>query len=80
MKFRKNMLFKPNFNPPAVEPASALWFIFDNGRLLIKIKNDSCSIHDTSELKKFKSSIIRSSFSFSHPFSWAANEMSKMPV
>jgi NAD+ diphosphatase len=56
------MLFKPNFNPPAVEPASALWFIFDNGRLLIKIKNDSCSIPDTTDLTKCKSAIIRKQY------------------
>jgi NAD+ diphosphatase len=53
------MPFKPNFNPPADEPASALWFIFDKGRLLIKLKNDTCSIPDTSVLKKCKSAIIR---------------------
>ena len=56
------MLFKPNFDPPAVEPASALWFIFDKGRLLIKIKNDSCSIPGTSDLAKYKSAFIRKQY------------------
>jgi NAD+ diphosphatase len=61
-KFRIIMPFKPNFNPPAGEPTSALWFIFNKGRLLIKIKNDSCSIPDTSDLAKCKSSIIRKQY------------------
>ena len=52
------MLFKPKFDPSAVEPASALWFIFDNGRLLIKIKNDICSIPDTFDLVIYKSAIF----------------------
>jgi NAD+ diphosphatase len=56
------MLFKPDFNPPAVEAASALWFIFDKGRLLIKIKNDIGSIPETSDLKKCKSAIIRKQY------------------
>jgi NAD+ diphosphatase len=56
------MPFKPNFNPPVVEPASALWFIFDKGRLLIKIKNDSCFIPDTSDLVKCKSAIIHEQY------------------
>jgi NAD+ diphosphatase len=56
------MAFKPDLNPPAVEPASALWFIFDKGRLLIKIKNDCCSIPDTSDLVKCKSAIMRKQY------------------
>jgi NAD+ diphosphatase len=56
------MAFKPDLNPPRVEPASALWFIFDRGRLLIKIKNDSCSIPDTSDLVKCKSAIVRKQY------------------
>ena len=56
------MLFKPDFNPPAVEPGSALWFIFDKSRLLIKIENDRCSIPDASDLIKFKSAIIQKQY------------------
>jgi NAD+ diphosphatase len=51
------MAFKPNFKPPAIEPRSALLFIFDKGRLLIKMVEDSCSIPDTSDLAKYKSAI-----------------------
>ena len=52
------MQFKPKFDRSAVEPTSALWFIFDNGRLLIKIKNDICSIPATSDLVIYKSAIF----------------------
>jgi NAD+ diphosphatase len=52
------MLFKPDFIPPADEPDSALWFIFNKSRLLIKIKDDSCAIPDGSDLARFKSAII----------------------
>ena len=56
------MLFKPKFDPSAAELASALWFIFDNGRLLIKIKNDICSIPDTSDLAIYKSAIFHEQY------------------
>ena len=56
------MQFKADFIPPAVEPDSALWFIFDNGRMLVKIKNDSCSIPDESDLIKLKFPIIRKQY------------------
>jgi NAD+ diphosphatase len=56
------MLFKPKFDPSAVEPASALWFIFDKGRLLIKIKNDICSVPDTSDLVIYKSAIFHEQY------------------
>ena len=56
------MPFEPNFKPPAGEQASALWFIFDKGRLLTKFKSDSCSIPDTSDLAKCKSAIIRKQY------------------
>jgi NAD+ diphosphatase len=56
------MPFKPDLNPPAVEPGSALWFIFDKSRLLVKIKNDSCSRPDGSDLIEFKSAIIQQQY------------------
>ena len=56
------MPFKPDLNPPAVEPGSALWFIFDKRRLLLKIKNDSCSIPNGSDLIEFKSAIIQQQY------------------
>ena len=48
------MPFKPDFTTPADKPESALWFIFDKGRLLVKIKNDSCSVPATSDLARYK--------------------------
>ena len=56
------MLFKPDFIPPADEPDAALWFIFNKSRLLIKIKNDSCSIPEASDLAKFKSVITQKQY------------------
>jgi len=56
------MPFKPDFNPSAAEPESALWFIFDKGRLLVKIKDDTCSIPDTSDLEKCKSAVIHKQY------------------
>ncbi len=56
------MLFKPKFDPCAAELTSALWFIFDNGRLLIKIKNDICAIPDTSDLVVYKSAIFHEQY------------------
>ena len=55
-------MFKPDFIPPADEPDSALWFIFDTGRLLIKIKSDGFSMLNTSDLAKFKSAFIRKQY------------------
>jgi NAD+ diphosphatase len=56
------MPFKPDFTPPAVRPESALWFIFDKGRLLVKIQNDSCSVPDTSDLAGYKSIIVHEQY------------------
>ena len=56
------MRFKPNFNPPAVGQSPALWFIFNHGRLLTKIKDDSYSVPDTSDLAKCKSAIIHKQY------------------
>ncbi len=56
------MPFKPDFNAPTVEPASALWFIFNKGRLLVKITDDACSVPDTSHLTQFKSAIIHKQY------------------
>ena len=47
------MPFKPDFTPPAAKPESALWFIFDKGRLLVRMNNDSCSVPDTSDLARY---------------------------
>jgi len=56
------MPFKPDFNPSAVETESALWFIFDKGRLLVKIKGDTCFIPDSFDLDKYKSAVIRKQY------------------
>lgn len=56
------MPFKPDFNPSAVEQESALWFIFDKGRLLVKIKDDTCSIPGSFGLGKHKSAVIRKQY------------------
>jgi NAD+ diphosphatase len=53
------MTFIPDFKPPSREPASALWFIFDRGKLLIKSEKDICSIPETPDLEKINTEIIR---------------------
>ena len=45
------MAFIPDFRPPPKESADALWFIYDQGRLAVKIQGDSCKIPVTRDLK-----------------------------
>jgi NAD+ diphosphatase len=52
------MSFIPDFKPPSKEPANALWFIFDHGRLLVKIRNDSCTIPETPDIKPYQSALV----------------------
>ena len=56
------MPFKPEFNPSAVETESALWFIFDKGRLLVKITDDTFLIPRSFDLEKHKSAIIHKQY------------------
>ncbi len=46
------MQFIPDFKPSSGEQASALWFIFNKGKLLTKITNDTLTIPDTSDLSE----------------------------
>jgi NAD+ diphosphatase len=56
------MTFIPDYIPPSIQTASALWFIFSKGKLLIKLKNDTCAIPETPDLEKLKSEIIREQY------------------
>ena len=56
------MPFKPDFNPSDVEPKSALWFIFEKGRLMVIIQADTCSVPETSDLEKCISSVIHKQY------------------
>ncbi len=56
------MSFIPDFKPPSKEPAKALWFIFDHGRLLVKIRKDSCSMPETSDLKTYQSGLLHKQY------------------
>jgi NAD+ diphosphatase len=56
------MPFKPDFKPPADERSSALWFIFDHGRLLIRVQNGVCSIPETADLEKCESALMRKQY------------------
>ncbi len=49
----KTMPFIPDFKPPSTEPSAALWFIFDGGKLLVKITDDTCFIPETSDLAEW---------------------------
>ena len=53
------MSFKPDFKPPSFEPTSALWFIFNNGKLLIKTAPERCAIPETGDLEQYKPALIR---------------------
>ena len=56
------MTFIPDFRLPSKDAANALWFIYDRGRLLVKIQNDSCEIPETSDLKPFQSAILHKQY------------------
>jgi len=53
------MQFVPDFKPLSEEQASALWFIFDKGKLLVKITNDTYTVPDTSDLAASNISPVR---------------------
>ena len=52
------MTFTPDYSPPSKEPANALWFVYDRGRLLVKIRKDSCIIPQTPDLKPYQYAIF----------------------
>lgn len=56
------MTFIPDFIPPSKKPPSALWFIFGRGKLLIKLKNDTCAIPETPDLERLNSEVIRKQY------------------
>lgn len=56
------MTFVPDFRPPSKEAANALWFIFDRGRLLVKIRNVSCVVPETSDLKPDQSALFHKQY------------------
>ena len=56
------MRFIPDFKPLSDEQASALWFIFNKGKLLTKITDDTYTIPDSSDLAESSISPGRSQF------------------
>ena len=56
------MAFIPDFKTPSKEAANALWFIYDQGKLLVKVRNDSCSIPETSDLKNTQTTVIHKQY------------------
>ncbi|MGD8992544.1 MAG: NAD(+) diphosphatase [Desulfobacterales bacterium] len=56
------MTFTPDFKPPSKQPANALWFIYDSGRLLVKIQDESCSIPATPDLKSYLSALFHKQY------------------
>jgi NAD+ diphosphatase len=56
------MPFKPDFKPPSIEPDSALWFIFNKGRLLIKTVNELRFIPETCDLDRYKAALRREQY------------------
>ena len=56
------MSFIPDFKPPLEEPQNALWFVYDQGRLLVKIRGETCTIPETADLRAFQSSIFHKQY------------------
>ena len=56
------MPFKPDFKLPSLEPSSALWFIFNKGKLLVKTADERCSIPETSDLGRYKGALMRKQY------------------
>ena len=56
------MTFIPDFQIPSNEPATALWFIYARGKLLVKIRNDTCSIPETADLAEYHTAVIHKQY------------------
>ena len=56
------MPFKPAFKFPSTQSAQALWFIFHEDRLLLKLTDDGCKIPCSQDLARIKLSPIRSQY------------------
>ncbi len=56
------MPFKPDFKLPSLESSSALWFIFNKGKLLVKTADERCSIPETSDLGRYKGALMRKQY------------------
>jgi len=56
------MPFKPDFTLPVTVAARSLWFVFHEGRLLIKTGNEGQHIPRTQDLAKFDVSLIRKQY------------------
>ena len=56
------MSFIPDFKPPPTEPATALWFIYDGSQLVIKIRNETCTIPETRDLKEYQSALCHKQY------------------
>ena len=56
------MPFKPGFKLPTFEPTSALWFIFNRGKLLIKTVDRLLLIPQTSDLGRYKAALVRKQY------------------
>ena len=56
------MPFKPGFKHPSAEPTSALWFIFNRGKLLIKAADQLRIIPQTSDLGRYKTALVRKQY------------------
>jgi NAD+ diphosphatase len=51
------MAFIPDFIPPPDESANALWFIFNRGRLVVKITGGDYAVPETSDLLEYKAAL-----------------------
>ena len=56
------MQFFPDFKPSAAAPPQALWFIYQDQRLIVKTDNDSVSIPSAADLQQAKLEPIREQY------------------
>jgi NAD+ diphosphatase len=56
------MPFIPDFVTPSVEPDTALWFVFEGGKLLVKFRNDTCIIPQTSDLEEYQADLFHKQY------------------
>jgi NAD+ diphosphatase len=56
------MTFIPDFKLPSKAPATALWFVYIRGKLLVNIKNDTCVIPETPDLKACREALFHKQY------------------
>jgi NAD+ diphosphatase len=56
------MTFKPDFKPPTNQPQRALWFVYQDQKLIVKVSGDTFSIPRSPDLRQVNLSPIREQY------------------